>query len=96
MWNVRGDDPIYPVVDFGRPGTIIGDLIMTDDVETFWDVNQMEQSVGYILRQIDVEFPDDPVTVEAWAFHWPLERRGAWVPSGDWIGWSNERKVAMS
>lgn len=66
----------YPVVRFGEPGVVHGEVYDLDALD-FEDLRRMEQAVGYRL----VELADGTV-----AFDWPAGHgHGPEVESGDWM-----------
>lgn len=86
MYHVLGgstQQPIYPVVDFDEPGTVVGTLLIVDGAALSW-IHAMELGAGYEAREVEVTVPGSSQTALAVAYHYPDSRRGAMVPHGDW------------
>jgi gamma-glutamylcyclotransferase (GGCT)/AIG2-like uncharacterized protein YtfP len=86
MFNVQGQLPIYPVVDFDQPGTVHGDILvglpLGDDIVE--GVMLMERGAGYEAREVQTHvLTDGPVI----GFHQDSTRGGLGVriTDGDWL-----------
>ena len=94
MRNVRGDTPVFPVVDFTMGGRVVGDVLLGVPLESweFRSVYGMEIGAGYKLVTLNtpVHIPGSCRTLNnVAAFHYPFENResriGIPIPDGDWL-----------
>jgi gamma-glutamylcyclotransferase (GGCT)/AIG2-like uncharacterized protein YtfP len=102
MRNLRGERPIYPVVDFTRMGTIVGDLLIgiDSDSDEFAAVDSMEKGAGYTPRFLMsvITTPDR----EAWSaisYHWPhfgQYETGVRIKDGDWLRFVAQQRGATA
>jgi gamma-glutamylcyclotransferase (GGCT)/AIG2-like uncharacterized protein YtfP len=91
MWNVLKDDPLFPVVSFGRDGIVHGDILEWTNTRELAQLIDMEARAGYTLEIIEALVPDG--VVQALAFHWPHAEVGLHIPSGDWKKFTDERPL---
>jgi gamma-glutamylcyclotransferase (GGCT)/AIG2-like uncharacterized protein YtfP len=96
MFNLHGDHPVYPVVDFRMEGTVVGEVLvdMPTGSPRFKSICAMEYGAGYVLANIGMH--DIPITFpraeDIYAFHYPIgeyEYVGVPIPDGDWVKFSN-------
>jgi gamma-glutamylcyclotransferase (GGCT)/AIG2-like uncharacterized protein YtfP len=92
MYNVHGDAPVYPVVNFDEPGEVWGDLYMNLPVHDpmVVDVHNMERGAGYEMRRVSLKVGED--YVDAYVYHMDTNRRrpGAHITDGNWLRFVNE------